>query len=1097
MTLKDAYGNSNPVAPLPPSLPAITDVAFSQTLIASGTVSFGTITYDSSSETYSVPVTGVTTGTLDLGATISSVAVSGTPLVTVTPANANHLVFTQTPAGTTDTLSTQPQISTEDPSGNVTGSGSSGHTITLTPFSSNNCASGTNLSTSLISSNTHSVSAGGIATFSGVVIKSIAVQSIQATDSGSLTSACVAVTVTSGTATQLAFVAPPSGRSVDSALGNLTVQAQDANGNATGSTATVTLFLSSSSTCVLAGLENSPNNTAGLFDGSGAPTPTALNASTGRATFNAISATKTGNSYVCAISSPVLTPANFAVTMTPGAMSAAASSLSATSPIASGATSTITVTPKDQFGNTSPSSGIGAISYASDTASVMANPSGAGLSTTGLGALAGTAHLSATMGASTIGGSGNSVSVVVQAGNIAKITYTAAPTAGASVDSVLPSSVSFAVTDADGNTVSSYTGSVTLAFYTSNDCSSGLVSQGSNTYAAVTPVTNSPTGTFTNVWPKSTAIRSIKVTDGGILTYSCQAISLSPGAYSLSHSLITLNNSTVNSGATVTATVVPKDQFDNFNPSGSYTPVQVYQTPVTGGTVTPSTVTGTLGSVSGNTVYTATLTGLHSGNLTVGANLTVSASLTPITSTAASLTVNAATATQLVFHTQPTNTVAGSSISPAVVVYAEDANGNIDTTYTSAVTLAIGTNPGSGTLSGSAGSSSAGIATASNLSINKVGTGYTLTASSGSLTSATSSTFNITPAAATQLVFNVQPSNAVAAASISPAVVVYAEDANGNIDTNYTTAVTLAIGTNPSSGTLSGAPGSTSAGTSTASNLSIDKAGNGYTLTATSGSLPSKTSSSFNITGGSATQLVFHTQPTNAVAGSSISPSVVVYAEDANGNIDPNYTTAVTLAIGTNPGSGTLSGSAGSTSAGIATASNLSINKVGTGYTLVASSGSLTSATSSTFNITPAAATQLVFNVQPSDAVAAASISPAVVVYAKDANGNIDTNYTTAVTLAIGTNPSSGTLSGAPGSTSAGTSSASNLSINKAGKDLRVQALLLDLAQPQEIAETRITAVQVLAAAQAQMVQTDERSSLGRSNRHFTYFIDPYAFLIY
>ena len=40
------------------------------------------------------------------------------------------------------------------------------------------------------------------------------------------------------------------------------------------------------------------------------------------------------------------------------------------------------------------------------------------------------------------------------------------------------------------------------------------------------------------------------------------------------------------------------------------------------------------------------------------------------------------------------------SITPAVTVLVQDANGNIVTTDNSTVTLAIGTNPGGGTLSG-------------------------------------------------------------------------------------------------------------------------------------------------------------------------------------------------------------------------------------------------------------------------------------------------------------------------------------------------------------------------------------------------------------
>ena len=82
-----------------------------------------------------------------------------------------------------------------------------------------------------------------------------------------------------------------------------------------------------------------------------------------------------------------------------------------------------------------------------------------------------------------------------------------------------------------------------------------------------------------------------------------------------------------------------------------------------------------------------------------------------------------------------------------MTVAVEDANGNVETAdNATTVSLAIGTNPGGGTLTGgSAVTVASGIATFSGLSINKAGTGYTLTASSTpSYTAATSAAFNIT-----------------------------------------------------------------------------------------------------------------------------------------------------------------------------------------------------------------------------------------------------------------------------------------------------------------------------------------------------------------
>src|SRR3989442_6062379 len=172
-------------------------------------------------------------------------------------------------------------------------------------------------------------------------------------------------------------------------------------------------------------------------------------------------------------------------------------------------------------------------------------------------------------------------------------------------------------------------------------------------------------------------------------------------------------------------------------------------------------------------------------------------------------------------------------------------------------------------------------------------------------------------------------------------------------------------------------------------------------------------SSGFSITAGSAGTLVFTVQPTSTVAGASITPAIEVTARDANGNTATGFTGNVTLAIGTNAAGGTLSGTATHAAVGgVATFAGLSIDKVGTGYTLTASATGPATGTSTAFNITAGSAGTLVFTVQPTSSVAGASIPPAVEVTARDADGNTATGFTGTVTLAIGTNAGGGTLSG-------------------------------------------------------------------------------------
>jgi len=98
----------------------------------------------------------------------------------------------------------------------------------------------------------------------------------------------------------------------------------------------------------------------------------------------------------------------------------------------------------------------------------------------------------------------------------------------------------------------------------------------------------------------------------------------------------------------------------------------------------------------------------------------------------------------LAFDVQPSDSIAGATITPALTVLILDGGNNL-TTSTANVTLSIGTNPGAGTLSGTTTVAAVnGTATFSDLSIDKIGSGYTLTAVSAGLVNTTSIPFNIT-----------------------------------------------------------------------------------------------------------------------------------------------------------------------------------------------------------------------------------------------------------------------------------------------------------------------------------------------------------------
>src|SRR4051812_37025014 len=98
-----------------------------------------------------------------------------------------------------------------------------------------------------------------------------------------------------------------------------------------------------------------------------------------------------------------------------------------------------------------------------------------------------------------------------------------------------------------------------------------------------------------------------------------------------------------------------------------------------------------------------------------------------------------------------------------------------------------------------------------------------------------------------------------------------------------------------------------------------------------------------------ATKLSFATHPVNTTAGAAIS-AVTVALQDDNGRTVPTATDEVTVALDDNGSGATLAGTTTVTPVnGVATFANLSITQSGSGFTLEATSSSLTSATSHEF----------------------------------------------------------------------------------------------------------------------------------------------------
>ncbi len=582
--------------------------------------------------------------------------------------------------------------------------------------------------------------------------------------------------------------------------------------------------------------------------------------------------------------------------------------------------------------------------------------------------------------------------------------------------------------DNSGTLQTCYTGNVTVSIGTNPG---GGSLSGTTTVAASGGV-----ATFSGLTLTKAGAGYTLVVNGASIATSATSSAFTISAGPATALTITTQPTNAQAGGTIGPAVVVTviDQFGN-TASGFAGTVAVA---ITAGT-------GTAGAVLSGTTSVTAAAGLATFSTLkinkTGAGYTLTATATGLVSVASTaFNISPGPTTQLVFTTQPSNVAAGGAITPAVVVTAQDAQGNTTTAFVGAVTVAIGTNPATGVLSGTKTVNAvAGVATFSTLNIDKPGTGYTLTASSGILTNLPSSAFNVTVGVLSQLIFTQQPTSAVAGVGIAPAMIVTAQDAVGNAVTTFNGNVTLTIGTNPSGGTLSGtATVAAVAGVATFTGVNIDKAGAGYKLTATAGAV-SVQSAAFTISAAPPTQLVFTTQPVQTAAGATI-PTVVVTAEDQFNNVATAFANAVTVAIssGTGKAGAVLSGTKTVTAAaGIAAFATLSIDSVGTNYTLTATATGLVGGfASASFNIVPNVATVLVFTAQPSNKTAGLAIAPSVVVTARDAKGNTATGFTGNVTMSItaGTGTAGAVLGGTPTVAAvAGIATFANLRVSKSG----------------------------------------------------------------
>jgi hypothetical protein len=393
--------------------------------------------------------------------------------------------------------------------------------------------------------------------------------------------------------------------------------------------------------------------------------------------------------------------------------------------------------------------------------------------------------------------------------------------------------------------------------------------------------------------------------------------------------------------------------------------------------------------------------------------------------------INVTTATQLQVSDPPPDAVtAGAPF--AVTVRALDPAGNLDPTFTGSVTLALANNPGGGTLGGVVTVNAAdGVAHFPDLTLSNPAVGYTLQATSGGLTAATTGPINVLPpGVATRLVMTTPPPAGLGAGT-SFGLVVQAEDGFGSVDTTFNGSITLDPNnfSGPPISTLGGTPTVTAVnGVATFSGLVLDQAGT-YSLSVAGAGLPATFTDLMTVTPAAATRLAVVPPGGNVLSGAPFALSVE--AEDAYGNVDPTFVGSVTLALASNPGGGDLGGTLTVQAVnGVATFSDLAIGGPGSGYSIQATAAGLSAGTSAPFDVTN---DQLVVTAQPPDGMTAGTPF-GLVVAAEDGSGNLDTSFNGGVTVS---NDFSGTLGGTLTVTAvSGVATFSGLTLDQAGYDM-------------------------------------------------------------
>jgi len=418
---------------------------------------------------------------------------------------------------------------------------------------------------------------------------------------------------------------------------------------------------------------------------------------------------------------------------------------------------------------------------------------------------------------------------------------------------------------------------------------------------------------------------------------------------------------------------------------------------------------------------------------------------TAITATSAEVAVAPGAPAGLAFSQLPPATAAGMVIASPVVVDLQDAAGNVATNAPpTSVTLALPGPVTAGALGGTlVQSTAAGRATFANLTLSPAGS-YTLQASATGLTPATSS-----PITVFRVAFGLPPGGLVSGACT--AVSLDLRDGLGGpvaAPADFPVGLSVQSGPGPVATTLSASSDCAAsssgvglvvpAGQSTRTFWARGGSAGALTLSASPvGSAAAPFTGATTVTAGPAAAIAFQpgSPPAQVSALAQFNPQVKV--TDAAGNPVDGAPVGIAVGLIDLPKGATLGGIVSTTTGadGVATFSNLTLDKAGTYRLLATVTGAPLAGAGGTVEVVPGAPVQLLFAAYPTVVVVNRAFDTAVAVELRDAAGNRCTNApATQVTLGLQGGAGGALLGGTTAlSTAAGVATFGGLSIPQQG----------------------------------------------------------------